>query len=217
MRGSASHLTRLRHFMLHALNFCRIDDAIVVLDALADKYRLLTGEGARRFVRMAEGQASRGDTEWLARQGMSGPVYDALPAFIAPVTSAADDAMAAAPLSLATRAAWHQARFDRKLRRQPLHRLLASLASKPPDDGPRLNASMIVAAFERSRRYLSAEDKCLPRALAMAYMLKRTGIRTQLIFGVTLPFSAHCWVQQGDVVLSDRLDRVRPFQPIMIV
>ena len=31
------------------------------------------------------------------------------------------------------------------------------------------------------------------------------------------PFSAHCWVQQGDVVLNDTIENVRPFTPIMAV
>ena len=51
----------------------------------------------------------------------------------------------------------------------------------------------------------------------MAHMLFQEGIGAQIVFGVTMPFAAHCWVQQGDVVLNDALDRVLRFRPIMVL
>jgi hypothetical protein len=32
-----------------------------------------------------------------------------------------------------------------------------------------------------------------------------------------MPFSAHCWVQADDVVLTDTLDIIRRYQPIFAV
>lgn len=43
------------------------------------------------------------------------------------------------------------------------------------------------------------------------------GPDARLLIGVTMPFSAHCWVQVGDTVLTDSLDLVLSFQPILSV
>lgn len=38
------------------------------------------------------------------------------------------------------------------------------------------------------------------------------------VFGVrTWPFAAHCWIQIGDLVVGDVLDRVRGYTPIRAV
>jgi len=38
------------------------------------------------------------------------------------------------------------------------------------------------------------------------------------VFGVKLnPFSAHCWVQAGDIVLNDAIDHVTIHTPILVV
>ena len=42
------------------------------------------------------------------------------------------------------------------------------------------------------------------------------GIATQWLFGVrTWPFAAHCWLQIGNLVVGDRLERVRFYTPIL--
>lgn len=48
----------------------------------------------------------------------------------------------------------------------------------------------------------------------MRRMLQRRGCQSCLVFGVTMPFAAHCWVQAGDKVLTDPLDVVLHYQPI---
>ncbi len=51
----------------------------------------------------------------------------------------------------------------------------------------------------------------------MKRLLAQRGCDARLVFGVTMPFSAHCWVQAEDVVLTDTLDIVRRYQPIFAV
>lgn len=39
-----------------------------------------------------------------------------------------------------------------------------------------------------------------------------------LVFGVKLdPFSAHCWVQIGDLLLNDRADQVARFRCVRVL
>ena len=51
----------------------------------------------------------------------------------------------------------------------------------------------------------------------MRRVLAGKGCKVRLIIGVTLPFAAHCWVQLGSTVLTDPLDVVAPYKPILIV
>jgi Transglutaminase-like superfamily len=46
---------------------------------------------------------------------------------------------------------------------------------------------------------------CLQRSFALAYMLKRHGIRAELVIGAQhLPFKAHAWVESGGRVVNDK-------------
>jgi len=76
----------------------------------------------------------------------------------------------------------------------------------------------IVGAFERLNLIFSPLDQCLPRSLALTHLLMRSGHLTQFVIGVRLkPFLAHSWVQQGDVVLNERVDVARTFSSILVI
>jgi len=75
----------------------------------------------------------------------------------------------------------------------------------------------VAAAFHRVKRYLSETDQCLIRSVAMARLLARRRQRIHVIIGVTLPFAAHCWTQAGATVLSDDIDQVRAYTPLLAV
>ena len=75
----------------------------------------------------------------------------------------------------------------------------------------------IMAPFAAISRLVSLRDACLPHSLAVAERLIRAGQPAQLVFGVRLgPFAAHCWVQQGSLVVNDRVEIVRTFTPILV-
>src|SRR5262245_56458576 len=63
----------------------------------------------------------------------------------------------------------------------------------------------LVTAFTELRPYFfTAKDMCLFEALALSEFLARHRIFPQWVFGVQArPFAAHCWLQQGGVVLND--------------
>ena len=76
-------------------------------------------------------------------------------------------------------------------------------------------AAAIAASFAERRRFFPAKRRCVPDSLALAATLWRRGCEAQVLFGVRLdPFAAHCWVQQGNLLLSDPLDSVAEFCPV---
>lgn len=72
--------------------------------------------------------------------------------------------------------------------------------------------------FARARQYVPVERCCLLDSLALVNFLARRGLHANIVFGVTGdPFSAHCWVQVGKLVLNDTVGSVNSFTPIRIV
>ncbi|UVO50147.1 lasso peptide biosynthesis B2 protein [Sphingomonas sp. SUN019] len=76
----------------------------------------------------------------------------------------------------------------------------------------------VIAAQRWLDQHLSAADACLTRSLALVRCARARGCDVQLVIGVkTSPFEAHCWVQTGDCILNDDIDRIAPFTPIVIL
>ncbi|HEY3884247.1 MAG TPA: lasso peptide biosynthesis B2 protein [Vicinamibacterales bacterium] len=81
---------------------------------------------------------------------------------------------------------------------------------RPIDDA---GVRAAVAAVDRTSRYLAMS--CLPRALALRWMLARRGVATTLRLGARREgdaLLAHAWVEWNGVVLSDPeiVDRYAP-------
>jgi hypothetical protein len=59
---------------------------------------------------------------------------------------------------------------------------------------------------------------CLFDSLALIHFLAQYGLYPDWVFGVSAdPFEAHCWVQAGQVVLNDTVERVSAFTPILTI
>jgi hypothetical protein len=85
---------------------------------------------------------------------------------------------------------------------------------------PRPSAAMIEAvnAFQDALVWVPRPGECLFRSFTLLRHLRREGFDARWVFGVrTWPFHAHCWLQAGDTVLEDTLDRLLPFTPILAV
>ena len=66
--------------------------------------------------------------------------------------------------------------------------------------------------------WLPFQGQCLHRAFMLRRLLARRGLSVHWVFGVrTWPFMAHCWLQAGDTLVADDLDRVLGFTPILVV
>lgn len=89
-----------------------------------------------------------------------------------------------------------------------------------PNDGaqyPQAHFASIVAArrFRSMRPFVPGLARCLPHSLLLRSYLNLCGHPSMLVVGVRIfPFEAHSWVQAGEVVLTDDLERTAAYSPI---
>lgn len=121
------------------------------------------------------------------------------------------------------RAMWVQRRAENRLATRPFQSVISDLGTVLDRQAARRLAPLrdpmrMVRAFEHARLLRTAADKCLPRSIALALCLASSGARAQVVIGVKLaPFGAHCWVQQDRQVLSDSVEEVLRYRPILVI
>ncbi len=72
--------------------------------------------------------------------------------------------------------------------------------------------------FRLARPYIPIKPNCLLDSLALAKFLARRNLYADVVFGVTSdPFSAHCWLQTGTVVVNDSVGNVDTYTPIRVI
>ncbi|WP_271145909.1 lasso peptide biosynthesis B2 protein [Brevundimonas sp. NIBR10] len=207
------------------IHLARIGADIVVLDTAGDAYTCLVG-GAEHLQLLTDGRirmTQNGVLEDLTAAGWVDPSAAAATRerrrFQTPIRSLNAEpsgfALRLLPLGLqmlATTTWMHE---------QPLSEILdAARRLRPADRKPdgAITVDRTIGAFETVRPWLPGQGLCLQRAFSLLSCLARRGVPVDWVFGVrTWPFAAHCWLQQGDTVLADDLDRVLGFTPILIV
>lgn len=103
--------------------------------------------------------------------------------------------------------------FARLLARARERRACVDLEAADPEIGMRA-----ALAFRTLLPWSPVQGACLFQAFLLLDYLRQRGQSADWVFGVrTWPFSAHCWLQSGAAVLNDTVDRVRAYQPILIV
>ena len=113
----------------------------------------------------------------------------------------------------------------RRLRRtQVFEALVGRLRARKDRDATLVPGSSLeelqrlVGAFLAARRLAPWSPVCLLDSLALLEFLAPRGYLPDLVFGVSLaPFSAHCWVQTGALVLNDHLDHVSGHTPLLVI
>ena len=94
-------------------------------------------------------------------------------------------------------------------------RLCAGSSTKSLEDS---NAVTLIAAFKDLRPLYPRPYLCLFDSLALLEFLAGYHSYPRIVFGVVAdPFQAHCWLQDGSVVLNDDLERVGRYKPILSV
>jgi len=74
------------------------------------------------------------------------------------------------------------------------------------------------AAFDRLSPWVPLPGECLFRSFMLLEILRRRGYRPRWVFGVrTWPFAAHCWLQAGEVALTDYADSLVSYTPILAI
>lgn len=208
------------------LHYQLFEGIAVFLDVTNGRYFFLRGDLARRFAAYAAEDASEQDIQVLTEHGI---IVDANPSMgcdsIVPsvAMSYLDRGHGRATPWLTLRAAIAQRTHHRRVTRHSFANVIACLRrSKSEERSAPLrrrgsSEADISAAFVRAQRLVPSIDQCLPRSVALAAMLRSHGHVPTIVFGVQFPFAAHCWVQCDERLVSDVLDKIRPFKPILAI
>lgn len=202
------------------------DGFAIVLDVRNDRYRRLRAEAADMLFAISSGvpiehdagsitmleadglvtRMPRSATEhWIAPDQLPVPSQSALE------QQANGRASALSTLSMV----WACTSARLRLRTQSLHHILSGLPKMPVQPGTS-SLARLAHALDRARRMAPFAPRCLPDAIAFVHRARRQGHAVHLVFGVKAhPFEAHCWAQAGACVLTDPVDRVRRFEPIL--
>ena len=115
--------------------------------------------------------------------------------------------------------AWFRvARCARQVRKGPLRRLLVASPAQPSAGSAAVDPPRIVrlaTRFLAARTLVPIAPACLPDSLALRGWLTHRGLACRLVLGVRLePFTAHCWVEAGNLVLNDDPEKIATFVPV---
>lgn len=194
-----------------------IDEDLVLLDARADAYLCLV-DGAAHLALTPTGEvatAQPGLVQALIEADLlSATATPRNPPPPRPTRSLWPPAPApvGARRMLTAARATLGARHD--LSRLPFEDLIRPLAPRRPAPAAELRADL--AGFEALRPWLPIDGECLSRSYHLRLYLRERGHDAAWVFGVrTWPFMAHCWLQAGDTVLDDDVERLVPYHPIL--
>lgn len=210
------------------LHFSDLGQHIIFLDVSSGRYFTIPSTWNRAFrtiVREENGSINLREVQRLRDARLIEPsekaAEESLRAVpIMPIRSLLDERPQRASSYLTARVAWSQWQACRDLRHHGMHCLAKEVAASPVKACEPLRAGEIANrlgwAFAQSAFIMTGADQCLVRSLALARLLRRRNIAASLVLGVTAsPFSAHAWVQRGDLLLNDRVERIRTFSPIV--
>lgn len=113
--------------------------------------------------------------------------------------------------------AYRQRRYERRLRTRDLAGALRLLPSAKGATRLGLLPRVLRAYAALRRPHRQGEDAhdCLPRSLALADTLRRSGFDADVCIGITdLPFLSHSWVEWQGVVLNERATTVARYSVI---
>ncbi|WIW90284.1 lasso peptide biosynthesis B2 protein (plasmid) [Sphingobium sp. V4] len=209
------------------LSFCVTGNRAIFLDVAADRYFGLQPEKDLAFQRLLQGKAPGAALASLVGGGIL--VEDEGAAGLPqPVTVA----RATRELALNLDAACWKYRFAflyahiraiARLRFCDFGTVVEQIERRSRAADVKATASQrewtaLASSFAAATWLLPRSGQCLPRSIAFFEVLLSTGYRAKLVIGVSAsPFSAHCWVQADDLVLNDRLEHIRPFEPILAI
>lgn len=218
------------------LSYCLIDGHAVFLDIDADRYFLLSGHLERTFLAYASRNSLADETlKELADRKILAPCpadasiepafNDSLPTRSAIELSRPTGRFAARHVAEVWRDVWISRRL---LKVRTLKNVVDATARyrnervEPPvprcAPPPQKHLLEHANIFRRARLYIPIEPRCLPDSLALIRFLARRQRYGSIIFGVTYePFSAHCWVQTGNLILNDTLGNATSHTPIRVV
>lgn len=213
------------------LYWCDCDGRAVFLDLKADRYFCLPRESNAAFLRVALNQPEPGDCERLRLLVGGGllvegdaPTAIQLPVSIERPRIDFPGGPRSRPRAIPVmRAIACELRIAWLLRRRPFHQVIESVRRSTPGasfapHGQHSSLQSLVSAAAVTALLLRSHDRCLVRGLALQRWCRKSGFGTKLVLGVIAhPFTAHCWVQLGDVVLVGGYEQARLYTPIFVL
>lgn len=208
------------------VTYCEVENAFVFLDIRQDRYIQLSQRLTDTLVATREGRPAKGDIDALISTGLfvSGNLPAGLAAtrVIKPRVSALEQNYANATFLRSVAMAWAHTVAIQQLKTRPLHRTLdryAKLRTRRRSHVPRspeISTIELARAFQLSNLLVPRHDRCLLKSLALVEFLSLYRRYPAIVFGICLrPFSAHCWVQDKDILLSDHIDEISHYTPIL--
>lgn len=226
MNGPAPY--RLRD----GLSYCILDGHPIFLDVYSDRYFRLSTELEQSFISYEAGDRAEGNVGALLgcrllTQAPDEPSSELSYCIDAPRRSAIEQACstrAVRPVTLLEVIALvcsTQAQLKTHSLKAILEDVVAlrrkstSSTSTAHSDQSLLRAT---SAFGLARKYVPLATTCLLDSLALMKFLARRHLHANLVFGVTNdPFTAHCWVQAGDLALNETVGDATARTPIRVV
>lgn len=209
----ANLMSRIDH---HWTAWTLADEQAIFLDLLQDRYFGLGEPRNSRFrARIARGELA----EWHLPTCLPKPQAWEVPTSGPPLSD--NESLNIAGMAAAF---WIQRRLERRLKTLPFHQVLVDIRKMAERRLSRVTEARadcipgIVADFERAGLIRSAANRCVPRSLAFVLRCATRGVEAHAIIGVkTNPFEAHCWAQCGSVVLTDPIEHVIRFKPMLVI
>lgn len=112
------------------------------------------------------------------------------------------------------------ARYGARIKGRTVRRLIERSPNLPLPSTPEDLAAVSRHArlFEHWAPFAPGQGECLYRAYLLRAYLATQGLGAAWVFGVrTWPFTAHCWLQCGDLVLDDDPDRISLYTPVLVI
>lgn len=215
------------------LSYCEIDGHLIFMDTLHDRYFRLSRHLESRFVGWVDGDRRiDSGVRTLVARGVFAAASDDSPLHAvlldSPATcSALEVAAARKDVSLSSVIGCASSVVSTQIRLQSLtlKRVLESLATyrskhllRVPAEPSQSEVMDCTHAFLHARPYVPVESCCLLDSISLIRFMARRGVCASLVFGVTAsPFSAHCWVMHGSMVLNDTLGHACAHTPIRVM
>lgn len=213
----------MRLFLGSGVHAAQVGDDLVFLDTVSDAYFCLAA-AAEIIVLGPGGQAQVSQDDVAAQLLEAGllaldPAPSRVPVPARPIASTRLASPASTPMTLELVLAIVSStlKMVRRFSRQSFASLLEGPApSAFALQNPTRALTDAVAQFETLRPWLPLQGECLLRSYHLRTFLRAQGLDALWVFGVrTWPFDAHCWLQAGDTVLDEDLERLSAYHPIM--
>jgi hypothetical protein len=218
----------MKHFNLpEHLHFCEMDGQRIFLDLAGDRYfGLPAGPDAAFTALLATGADAPAniDVEPLLRAGViiAAPHGKPLEATRHPCPERSLLEDGPPPATFSPSDLIETAALVIMAKRAVRSKRLASLLARSSRSGKTASESAhrrnrLIGRFLAVRPFVPVTPNCLHDSLALRRFLERRQIAPDLVIGAKLhPFAAHCWLQQGTIVLNDSLASACGFMPVLV-